>query len=57
MDLWLSGNLYPTYSFTWLPLQFRSYPEFLCHGDSDLLGYSKLLVTTNDTLKGLEHEL
>jgi predicted nucleic acid-binding Zn-ribbon protein len=60
MDLWLDGNLYPTDPLTRKPPQFgtlKSCLEFLCHGESGLLGYTKRLVSTNDAIVGLEQEL
>ena len=51
MDLWLDGNLYPINHITKKPPQFQTvkdYLEFLCHGDSSLLGYIKHLVSTSD---------
>ena len=60
IDLWLDGNLYPIDPVTGKPPQFhrvKSYLEFLCHGESGLLGYSRHLVSTCDSVKGLEQQL
>lgn len=60
IDLWVDGNLYPTDPVTRKPPEFRtvkSLVEFVCHGESGLLGYTKKLASTNDVVKGLEHEL
>ena len=60
IDLWLDDNLYPIDPVTGKPPQFhtvKSYLEFLCHGESGLLGYSKHLVSTCDSVKGLEQQL
>lgn len=60
MDLWLDGNLYPLDPVTRKPPHFqtlKTYIEFLCHGESGLLGYTNHLVSTSDAVKGLEQEL
>jgi len=54
------GNLYPPDPVTRKPLQFQTlkiYIEFLCYGESGLLGYTNHLVSTSDAVKGLEQEL
>lgn len=55
IDLWVDGSLYPVDPTTNSPPQFKTtkqYLEFLCHGESGMLGYTKRLktaVTDSDT--------
>lgn len=46
IDLWIDGSLYPPDPATDSPPEFtttKQYLEFLCHGESGMLGYTKRL--------------
>lgn len=46
IDLWVDGSLYPPDPATNSPPEFKTtkqYLEFLCHGESGMLGYTKRL--------------
>ena len=46
IDLWVDGRLYPDDPDTKCPPRFsttKEYLEFLCHGESGMLGYTKHL--------------
>lgn len=60
IDLWLDGNMYPADPVTGKPPPFqtlKSYLEFLCHGNSGLLGYCNHLVSACDQVKGFQQQL
>jgi hypothetical protein len=51
IDLWIDGRLYPVDPSTESPPPFRTtkqYLEFLCHGEMDMLGYTKRLKLLSD---------